>query len=152
MGGLPMNALNTLVHSVVIHAPPGDVQAVAQDARRWPEWYPGVEQAEPDDRFPKPGGRVSLNYRVAGVMGDIWLIVLEAIRGKSTLYGMEGLLTGTSRWVYTPEGEATQLTVHFSYRLPYVPLSRVADVAEAERRTAQNLRTALQNLKSRVEG
>ncbi len=147
-----MNALNTLKHSVVIHAPPEDVQTVAQDARRWPEWYPGVEQVEPDNRFPKPGGRVSLNYRVAGVMGSISLIVLEAARGKSTLYGMEGLLTGTSRWVYTPEGEATLLTVHFSYRLPHAPLSRVADVGEAERRTAQNLHKALENLKSRVEG
>jgi hypothetical protein len=141
-----------LAHSVLIDAPPDSVQTVAQAVQRWPEWYPGIERAEPDDRFPEPGSRVTLTCRSCGVRGKLVLTVMEVCPGQFSFYGMEGLINGTQRWAYTPDGENAGLSVLFNYRLPPIRPYRGSYVKKVRDRNAENLRAALRNLKSLVEG
>lgn len=140
-----------LSHSVLIDAPPDSVHAMAQTVQRWPEWYPGIERAEPDSLFPEPGGRVTLSCRAGKVTGRLVLTVLEVVPGQYTFYGMEGLINGTQRWAYTPDGESAGLAVLFNYRLPPVRPYRGSYVTKVRDKNAENLRTALQNLKSLME-
>lgn len=140
-----------LAHSVLIDAPPASVQATAQAVERWPEWYPGIERAEPDNLFPEPGGRVTLSYRIGKVTGKLVLTVFEVVPGQYTFYGMEGLINGTQRWAYTTDGESAGLAVLFNYRLPSVRAYRGSYLMKVRNRNAENLRAALRNLKSLIE-
>jgi hypothetical protein len=140
-----------LSHSVLIDAPPDSVQATAQAVQRWPEWYPGIERVEPDSLFPEPGGRVTLSYRIGQVTGKLMMTLLEVVPGQYTFYVMEGLINGTQRWAYTPDGESVGLAVLFNYRLPPVRAYRGSYVRRVKNKNAENLRAALQNLKSLME-
>lgn len=140
-----------LIHTILIDAPPANVHAAAQAVQHWPEWYPGVEHAEPDDLFPEPGGRVTLSCRIGGVTGRLVLTVLEAVPGEYTFYGMDGLINGTQRWAYTSDGSCAGVAVLYNYRLPPARPYSGSYVTKVRVHNAENLRMALDNLKSRVE-
>lgn len=138
-------------HRVLIDAPLVIVQAAAQAARYWPDWYPGIEQAEPDDLFPRPGGRVYLNLRFTRITGKLLMTVMAAVPEQFTFYRMEGLINGTQRWAYTLDGQCAGLDVLYNYRLPPVRTYRGTYVTRVRDQNAENLRAALQNLKSLME-
>ena len=144
--------MTTLERSIFINASPEAIEAVSLDGWRLPEWYAGIEQAEPDDVYPEPGGRADVVYKAAGVTFNIIMTSLELTRGQSSAYQMEGMITGTNRWTFTPEGEGTWLIATFEYEMPGGVLGKVADRLVVERMNAENLERSLENLKALVEG
>ena len=54
--------MTTVERSVFINAPADAVSDISTDPSRLPEWYSGIERAEPDGVFPERGGKVAVTY------------------------------------------------------------------------------------------
>ena len=137
--------------SILINASGDDIDKITQDGRRLTEWYAGIEKAEPDDVYPNTGGKIVLAYKSGGVKFDITQTVLERTEGQSAKYQMEGMITGTNHWVYTPQGGGTLVTATFDYEMPGGVLGKMADKLVVERMNNENLEKSLNNLKKLVE-
>lgn len=144
--------MTTVERTILINAPAETVGDIAQDPARLPEWYSGIEQAEPDDVFPETGGQVAVVYKAAGVSFDITMTALEHVPGYAQTNRMEGMITGTNRWVYEPEGDAVRVTATFDYEMPGGALGQVADKLVVERMNTENLEKSLAALKALAEG
>lgn len=144
--------MTTVERSIFIHATPDEIDAISTDGSRLPEWYVGIEQAEPDGLFPEPGGSVKMIYKAAGVAFDITMTTVEMVQGQYISYQMKGMIAGTTTWSYMPEGDGTWLTATFDYEMPGGGVGKVVDRLVVERMNADNLERSLQNLKALVEG
>ena len=144
--------MTTLERNVFINASADAIQAISDDARRLPEWYAGIEKAEPDDVFPEPGGKVDLVYKAAGVTFNLIQTSVERVAGQVGVNRMEGMITGTNRMTFRPEGEGTQVTMSFEYEMPGGGVGKLVDRLLVERMNAQNLEKSLSNLKALAEG
>ena len=138
--------------SIFINAPIEDIDAIALDGSRLPEWYEGVEEAHPDDTYPEVGGRLVLVYKAAGLTFNITLTVLDLVWSEYTTYRMEGMMTGTQHWTHTPEEGGTRTATVIDYEVPGGGLGKLADKLIVERMNASNLEKSLANLKALVEG
>lgn len=136
---------------VEIEASPEETMAFLSDARRWPEWYPGLSEIHLTDPFPEKGGKVSFKVKSAGMSMQITETVLDYQPGKLQQFQMEGMLAGHARWEVTPEGDGTALTTTFDYALPGGVFGRLADALIVKRMNAKSLEEALQNCKALVE-
>ncbi|GAB4477046.1 MAG: hypothetical protein Kow00124_19800 [Anaerolineae bacterium] len=140
-----------LERSIFINGTTDEIDAITLDPWRLPEWYEGVEHVEPDGVYPEPGGVVNMTYRAAGIAFTIKMTCLELVRGEYALYQMEGMMSGTNRWIHTPEGNGTWLTAQFEYELPGGGLGKAFDRLVVERMNAENLEKSLARLKELVE-
>ena len=138
--------------SILINASGDQIDVITQDGKRLAEWYAGVEKAEPDDAYPNPGGKIVMTYKSGGAKFDITQTVLERNAGQSAKYKMEGMITGTNHWVYTPQGEGTLVKATFDYEMPGGVLGKLADKMVVERMNTENLEKSLNNLKKLAEG
>jgi uncharacterized membrane protein len=137
--------------SIFINAPIEDIDAIALDGSRLPEWYEGVEETRPDATYPEVGGELVLVYKAAGLSFNITLTVLELVRGEHITYRMEGMMTGTQHWTHTPEDGGTRTAAVIEYEMPGGGLGKLADKLVVERMNASNLEKSLENLKALVE-
>jgi uncharacterized protein YndB with AHSA1/START domain len=137
--------------SVEIKASPEETMALLSDARRWPDWYPGMTEIEVADPFPDKGGKVTFKVKSAGVSMQITEAVLDYQPAKLQLLQMEGMLSGQARWELTPRGDATVLTTTFDYVLPGGVFGRIADALVVKRMNAKSLEEGLGNFKTLVE-
>ena len=144
--------MTTVERTLFINVPWEQVDAVALDPLRLPEWFAGVEQAEPDGVYPQPGGSVKLTYQVAGVKFAVTMTTLELVPGQYVTYRLEGMIKGISTWSHRPEGGGTWLTASFDYEVPGGGVGQVLDKLLIERMNADNLEKSLANLKALVEG
>jgi uncharacterized membrane protein len=143
--------MTTLERSVLINASVDAIEAITDDARRLPEWYAGIEQATPDDLFPEPGGKVELVYKAAGVTFNLTQTSVERVPGQVGVNRMEGMIAGTNRMTFAPEGEGTRVTMRFEYEMPGGGVGKLFDRLVVERMNAQNLERSLENLKRLLE-
>jgi uncharacterized membrane protein len=143
--------MTTLERNVTINAPVDAIEAITDDARRLPEWYAGIEQAEPDDVFPQVGGKVALVYKASGVTFNLTQTSVERVPGEGGVNQMEGMITGTNRMTFEPEGEGTRVTMTFEYEMPGGGVGKLFDRLVVERMNAQNLERSLENLKRLLE-
>jgi coenzyme Q-binding protein COQ10 len=144
--------MTTVERSIFVNAPPEVVTEISQDPYRLPEWYTGIERAEPDGVYPEVGGRVAVVYKAAGISFDITMTAVEHVPGQSQTNQMEGMITGTNYWWFEPEGEGTHVTARFEYQMPGGALGKVADKLVVERMNEENLEKSLQALKTLAEG
>ncbi len=142
----------SLEKSVFINASPEEIDEVSLNASRWVEWYPGVEEAVPNDGFPELGSVVDVVYKASGATFNLTFTVIEYNPRSSIAYELDGMITGTSRYHYTPEGDGTWLTSNYDYKMPGGFLGKIADKVVVERMNAKNLEDSLENLKALVEG
>jgi carbon monoxide dehydrogenase subunit G len=143
--------MTTLERSILINAPVDAIEAITDDARRLPEWYAGIEQAEPDDVFPQVGGKVALVYKASGVTFNLTQTSVERVPGEGGVNQMEGMIAGTNRMTFEPEGEGTRVTMTFEYEMPGGGVGKLFDRLVVERMNAQNLERSLKNLKGLLE-
>ncbi len=144
--------MTTLERSIIINAPQDKVDAIALDATRMPEWYVGLEKAEPDGTYPEVGGVISTVYKAVGLSFNIKMISKEFARGEKITLEMEGMITGTSAWVYSPAPDGVQVNCTFTYEMPGGGLGQIANKLVVEKMNADNLEKSLTNLKAVVEG
>jgi hypothetical protein len=137
--------------SIIIHATPAEVDAVTLDGSLLPQWYAGVQTAEPDATYPEAGGVVNMIYRSAGINFKMSMTSLRLVKGESLLLKLDGMITGKSRWFYVPEGDNTRVSCRFEYEMPGGSLGQVANKLVVERMNVQNLEKSLEDLKALVE-
>lgn len=137
--------------SIVIQATPEEVDAITLDGNRLPEWYAGVQSAEPDDSYPVAGSMVHMIYRSGGINFKMSMTSLRLVKGESLLLKMDGMITGKSRWFYTSEGDDTRVNCRFEYEMPGGSIGQAVNKLVVERMNVQNLEKSLENLKALVE-
>jgi uncharacterized membrane protein len=137
--------------SIVIHATAEDVDAITLDGNRLPEWYAGVQSAEPDANYPEAGTVVNMVYRSAGVNFKMSMTSLRLVKGESLLLKLDGMIMGKSRWFYTPEEEGIRVNCRFEYDMPGGSIGQAVNKLVVERMNVQNLEKSLENLKTVVE-
>ena len=143
--------MTLLEHSIFINATPEAIDAVALDANRLPEWYAGIQEVKPDDIYPEVGGTVEAVYKTAGINFKMKITSMELVRGQNQTLKIEGMIDGTSHWIYTPEGEGMQITCTFDYEMPGGSVGKAFDKLIVERMNAENLKKSLKNLKAIAE-
>jgi uncharacterized protein YndB with AHSA1/START domain len=144
--------MTTIERNILIHASPQHTMTRLSEARRWPEWYPGMTEIHVDDRFPEKGGKVTFRVKSGPIAFSITETVLDFQPGKLQILQMEGMLVGKAHWILTPEGDGTRLTTTFDYTLPGGVLGKIADTLLVSRMNAKSLEQGLKNFKALVEG
>ena len=137
--------------SILIHAPGEKIDEITSDGSRLPEWYAGVEHAEPDEVFPNSGGKLVTTYKSGGAKFELTQTVTERVEGESATYQMEGMITGTNKWVFSPQGDGILVTATFEYEMAGGVLGKVADKLVVEKMNTENLEKSLENLKKLAE-
>ena len=144
--------MTILKKSIVINASTQAIEAISLDPSRIPDWYAGIKSLQPDAVYPQAGGSADIVYKSAGATFKLKATVLEFEQGRLFAQKMEGMIAGTYRTTYQPEGNATRVTMWFDYEMPGAALGKVLDKLVVERMNAKNLETSLSNLKSLAEG
>lgn len=143
--------MTTLERSIVIKATTEAIDAVTLNGNRLPEWYAGIQEAQADERYPDVGGSVEATYRAAGINFKIRIISVELVPGQRITLKMEGMITGTNRWVYQLEGEGIRVMAALDYEMPGGGLGQVLNRLVVEKMNMENLEKSLSNLKALVE-
>ena len=143
--------MTTLERSILINATPEAIDAVALDGNRLHEWYAGMQETTADDTYPKPGGTIDSVYKAAGISFKVKITSLELDRGKNITLQMDGMITGTNRWVYSFEGDQTRVSCTMDYEMPGGGLGKAVNKLIVERMNAENLEKSLNSLKEVVE-
>jgi carbon monoxide dehydrogenase subunit G len=143
--------MTSVQRNVQIDASPQETMALLSDARRWPDWYPGMMGIDITAPFPEAEGKVVFKVKSAGVSMTITETVLDYQPDKLQLLQMEGMLSGQARWELSPESDGTRLTTTFDYALPGGVVGKLADALMVKRMNGKSLEDALKNFKALVE-
>lgn len=138
--------------SVIIRANPEEINAVALDGRRLPEWYTGIEKASPDLTYPQMGGSVDVVYKAAGINFNLKMTTVEYVEGQLFGLQMDGMIKGKTRWELAPRGEGrTKLVCTFEYEMPGGGIGQAVNNLVVEKMNVENLEKSLNKLKVLVE-
>lgn len=138
--------------SVTINADWETVDGIATDPAQQTSWFEGMEAATGDGVYPAVGGKVDYKYKASGITFDLTATVQSYQKGDHLTMLMEGMITGTQHWAYTPGDGTTRLDVTFDYTVPGGGLGKIADKLIIERVNASNLEKSLEKLKALAEG
>lgn len=143
--------MTTMQREVVINATLETVDSIATDVSRWPEWYPGIEQAVPDANYPQVGSVVQVAYKAAGMNFNLTFTVSDYDYLKTIAFDIAGMMTGTTRYTLSQAGSGVKVVGKFDYEVPGGGLGKIADKLVIERMNTQNLENSLKNLKQLIE-
>ncbi len=142
----------TVERSVIIRANPAAINAVALDGNRLPEWYTGIEKADPDGTYPQLGGVVNVLYKAGGINFKLSMKSVEFIDGQRFGLQLDGMIKGSTSWELAPRGPArTKLVCTFSYEVPGGGIGQAVNKLIVEKMNEENLEKSLDKLKVLVE-
>ena len=136
--------------TIVIHAPPEKVHALARDPNQWPTWFAGMGEIE---RLPGGGGVgtvVEHTFLALGIRFPVTLRVLEdhiGPEGSRWKAKMEGPFAGEHFWTHEPKNGDTETTAELEYTVPGAALGKIANRLIIERIMEGGLEQSLENLK-----
>jgi len=137
--------------SLHINATPEQIDAIASDPTRWPEWYANIEAANVDSVFPEVGGKVEITFNVIGIVFNVKFIQSEFIPAQKSVCKIEGRFAGASRFMLTRQDEGTRAELALKYKVPGRFLTGLANDLFVKQKIEENLETSLANLKKLVE-
>jgi len=143
--------MTELERSIVIKGTADDIEAIANDVDRLPEWYSGVTKATEEGVFPEPGSRVIMTYKAAGITFEMSQTSLEYEQGKGGKYKLEGMISGNYEEILEPVEGGTRWTMKFDYEMPGGGVGKLMDRLFVEKMNAKNLEDSLKNMKMLVE-
>ena len=145
--------MSTIIErSIFVNAAPEAVATIANDPGRLPEWFAGVTQVESDSIFPEAGGEADVTYKAAGISFKSKFTSLEFRNAEKYTIQLEGMLAGTNKWVYTPEGDGTTVAFRLEYDIAGGGVGQAVNKLLVERTNEKNVEQSLQNLKKLLEG
>ena len=133
-----------------IDAPVEDVFAYMDRPENQPEITPSLTRSQTIEELPNGGKRVAYTYTMAGVDLEGRLEALEYEPESHVRWEMTGDLEGEIEWEFEPEDGATVVSYAARYEIPIPVLDAVVEPF-AERYNERELRTTLENLRSRLE-
>ncbi len=136
--------------AVWIDAPVEDVFSYLDRPGNQVEITPSLSRAETVEELANGGKRVAYTYSIAGVELDGNLEAVEYEPLSRIRWEMTGDLSGEIDWTFTATDGGTEFTYAALYDMPGRVLEAVAGPF-VERYNERELRTTLQNLKTRLE-
>lgn len=143
--------MTTIQRSIIIKSSVEQVDAIASDPKRWPEWYENIEKVEIDSVFPEVGGVVEMTYNVAGILFKVRFIQNEYIPANRSVCKIDGRFKGATRFMLTEEDEGTRASLAIKYKMPGGVFLGFANNIIVKDRIKENLENSLKNLKDLVE-
>jgi uncharacterized membrane protein len=143
--------MTTVERNIVIKGTPADIEAIANDVTRLPEWYAGITKATAEGVFPEVGSKVVMTYKAAGITFEMTQTSLAYERGKGGRYKLEGMISGRYTDTLQPVEGGTRWTMSFDYEMPGGGVGKLADRLFVEKMNAKNLEESLKNMKALVE-
>lgn len=117
----------------------------------WPNWFVGVDAVEVPPNYPALGSTILVKYRAATLLLDVRQTLVNFVPGQSTVFKMDGMITGSQTWTGQPEGDGVWINVVFDYEIPGGGLGKMLDKLVVERVNTKNLEDSLDALKRWVE-
>lgn len=136
--------------TVRIDAPLGDVFAYMDQPENQPEITPSLVHSETVAELPNGGKRVEYTYEMAGIELDGVIEAVEYEPESRIRWEMTGDLKGEITWTFEVDGDGTVVTYASEYDIPVPVLSAVVEPF-VRRYNERDLRTTLENLKTRLE-
>jgi len=133
-----------------IDAPVEDVFEYMDRPENQPEFTPSLTRSETVEGLPNGGKRVAYTYTMAGVDLEGRLEAVEYEPESRVRWEMTGELEGEIEWTFEPADGATVVSYVARYEIPIPVLDGVVEPF-AERYNERELRTTLENLRSRIE-
>jgi len=133
-----------------IDAPVEDVFEYMDRPENQPEFTPSLTRSETVEELPNGGKRVAYTYTMAGVDLEGRLEAVEYEPESRVRWEMTGDLEGEIEWTFEPADGATVVSYVARYEIPIPVLDAVVEPF-AERYNERELRTTLENLRSRIE-
>lgn len=143
--------MTTLERSIVIKGSRADIDAVTLNGNRLFEWYAGIQESKADQTYPEVGGIVDTVYKAAGISFKVKITSVEFNQGAGIGLQMDGMITGTNRWIYSDVEGGTQVTARLDYEMPGGGIGKAVNKLILEKMNADNLEKSLTNLKNLVE-
>lgn len=139
----------TVSETIDINAPVEDVFAYMDDPHNQQAVSPSVTDIR-DVQQDESGKSLAFTYEMAGVPVDGRMETRVYDPPNRIVFDMEGALSGTITWEFERIDEGTRVTYGAEYDLPSDVLETVVRPF-AERYNERELRTTLENLKTRME-
>ena len=145
-----MSTVIEVSETIRIDVPRSDVFAYMDQPSNQPEISPSLTRSETLDELPNGGKRVAYTYEMAGIGLDGEIRAVEYEPPRRIRWKMTGDLEGTIRWEFEAENGATVVTYASDYDVP-VPVLDAVVAPFLERYNERELRTTLENLRTRLE-
>ncbi len=136
--------------TVRIDVPLSDVFAYMDQPENQPEITPSLVHSETVAELPNGGKRVEYTYEMAGIELDGYIEAVEYEPASHIRWEMTGDLEGEITWGFEADGDATVVSYASEYDIPVPVLSAVVEPF-VKRYNERELRTTLENLKTRLE-
>ena len=143
--------MNYLEQSIFIQSSPVNINSIASDPHRWPEWYANIEEVAVDSIFPEVGGTVDLTFSMMGVSVDVRFIQQQFIPAQKSICRIEGRLQGFSRFEVINEDSGSRAVLALKYKSPGGLIFGLASNFLVKELLSSNFETSLRNLKNLVE-
>jgi uncharacterized membrane protein len=127
-----------------------DVFAYMDQPENQLEITPSLTSSETVETLSNGGKRVAYTYTMAGVDLDGHIEAVEYDPDRRILWEMTGDLEGEIEWEFEADGDGTVVRYASRYDLPVPVLDAVVEPF-AKRYNERELRTTLENLRTRVE-
>jgi uncharacterized membrane protein len=115
-----------------------------------PEITPSLTHSETLAELPNGGKRVAYTYTMAGIDLDGEIRATEYEPEARILWEMSGDLSGEIEWTFEEDAEETVVSYVGRYEIP-IPVLDAVVKPFVKRYNERELRTTLENLKTRVE-
>lgn len=142
----------TYQSTVSVNASIEDIEAYARYADSWPDWFPGISEVQVDESYPEVGSNAWVTFSAGGVNIELTLTVAEYIYGDIVTFNFDGMAQGTSSFYLAENGGVYDVTAYIEYALAGGVLGQVADKLVIERKVAENVDAALQNMQAGLGG
>ncbi|MFC5369139.1 SRPBCC family protein [Salinirubrum litoreum] len=136
--------------TVRIDAPVAEVFEYMDRPENQPEITPSLTHSETLEELSNGGKRVAYTYTMAGIDLDGEIEAVEYDPEAHILWEMSGDLSGEIEWTFTADGDETVVTYVGRYEIP-IPVLDAVVKPFVRRYNERELRTTLENLKTRVE-
>lgn len=140
----------TQKQSIAIDAPPEAISAYIDDPRNMPEWLPSLVEVR-EIAGAGVGQQFAWTYEMAGLRFDGKSTVTDYTKGARSVHESKGGIASTWTTTLEPQTDGTVLTIEVQYTVPVPVLGRLAEKLVVKR-DARELREALENVKTSVEG
>ena len=136
--------------TIRIDAPVADVFEYMDRPENQPEITPSLSHSETLEELPNGGKRVAYTYTMAGIDLDGEIRATEYDPEAHIVWEMTGDLTGEIEWRFEEDAGETVVTYIGRYEIP-IPVLDAVVKPFVRRYNERELRTTLENLKTRVE-
>lgn len=135
---------------IQIMAPPAKVQAALEDIPHAPDWITSLQKVW-DVQGQGKGCKYKWTFKMGGINVDGETEISESSAERFVM-ATTGGIPSTWTWEMKPADGGTELKLSIDYSVPGSVLGAIANKLIIEKENDKELRSALVNLKGRLEG